>query len=221
MSTSTPVSFTNQIVKLGSIQNLTSLTVKFTSENGTTINMLLDDEKANDIAEWLKDNFNIKGSEFTHTAGWCTEDIIGQAYLSYAIDLTEENALEVLRLMEYSFDATLGINWDVIDTAIAELHPKEIEGLELNEYTLNDEINLHFVIDDIKLGSYDYYSFDPVREIDGAFEACETPEAELWSVYGHIPNAGLECLADCKSEDSALFLYDYLTKYYSENVAQD
>lgn len=31
-------------------------------------------------------------------------------------------------------------------------------------------------------------------------ETCEPEEAQFWSVYGHTPGAGLECLCDCPTE---------------------
>jgi hypothetical protein len=40
-------------------------------------------------------------------------------------DLTEDQACEVLALIAHNFDANIGINWDVIDSAAHYLFPQE------------------------------------------------------------------------------------------------
>jgi hypothetical protein len=39
-------------------------------------------------------------------------------------DLTEDQACEVLALIAHNFDANIGINWDVIDSAAEYLYPE-------------------------------------------------------------------------------------------------
>jgi hypothetical protein len=39
-------------------------------------------------------------------------------------DLTEDQAIEVLALIAHNFDANIGINWDVIDSAAEYLYPE-------------------------------------------------------------------------------------------------
>lgn len=48
---------------------------------------------------------------------WREEDVQGQAG-EMGIELDDEEVLEVLNLMVRTFDATIGINWDVIASAI-------------------------------------------------------------------------------------------------------
>jgi len=45
---------------------------------------------------------------------WCTDDVI-QTAKEKGIELTEEQISDVLSLMQSEHDATIGINWDVID----------------------------------------------------------------------------------------------------------
>ena len=49
------------------------------------------------------------------------------------------------------------------------------------------------------------------KKVDGGdspydcFEQCEEedPELHAWAVYGHVPDKGPECLADCPSKETA------------------
>jgi hypothetical protein len=45
-----------------------------------------------------------------------------------------------------------------------------------------------------------------------SYEKCEwdDPNARMWSVYGHLPQGGVECLADCATPEQALLVYDAL-----------
>ena len=47
---------------------------------------------------------------------WCIDDVLQQDST-----LTREQAIEVLELLDNKHDATIGINWDVIDCAIEEV----------------------------------------------------------------------------------------------------
>jgi hypothetical protein len=49
---------------------------------------------------------------------WCVDDV-----LQRRPDLTEDQACEVLGSLEHTFDANIGINWDVIDRC-AEYSPR-------------------------------------------------------------------------------------------------
>ncbi len=58
---------------------------------------------------------------------------------------------------------------------------------------------------------FDAFEVHPVKKVDGGdspydcFEQCEENDPELyaWAVYGHVPDKGLECLADCPSKETA------------------
>ncbi|MDA8106110.1 MAG: hypothetical protein M0Z71_12125 [Nitrospiraceae bacterium] len=58
---------------------------------------------------------------------------------------------------------------------------------------------------------FDSFEVHPVKKVDGGdspydcFEQCEgnDPELHAWAVYGHVPEKGLECLADCPSKEKA------------------
>jgi hypothetical protein len=44
---------------------------------------------------------------------WCTQDILWQAD-NLDVELTEDQADDILESLEHNHDATIGINWDVI-----------------------------------------------------------------------------------------------------------
>jgi uncharacterized protein YjaG (DUF416 family) len=51
---------------------------------------------------------------------WCIEDVLGRAE-DRDIELTEDQALDVLSAMESGHDCEIGINWNVIDFHIDEV----------------------------------------------------------------------------------------------------
>jgi len=53
---------------------------------------------------------------------WSVEDVQSQRP-----DLNHEQSVEVLAFMADKFDANIGINWDVIDSAADYLYPEEEE----------------------------------------------------------------------------------------------
>lgn len=59
---------------------------------------------------------------------WQVEDVRGQRP-----DLTDDQCREVLRQIERGHDATIGINWDVIDAVADILYPEPENLRELRE----------------------------------------------------------------------------------------
>jgi hypothetical protein len=61
--------------------------------------------------------------------------------------------------------------------------------------------------DEPEIVRFDAYEVHGVREFDdGAGKYCEQvpdDEAEFWSLYGHIPGQGLECIGDFKTRELA------------------
>ena len=53
---------------------------------------------------------------------WHVDDVFNQRP-----DLTEDQAIEVLAFIAKKFDANIGINWDVIDSASHYLYPENKE----------------------------------------------------------------------------------------------
>ena len=53
---------------------------------------------------------------------WHVDDVFNQRP-----DLTEDQAIEVLRRLAHNFDANIGINWDVIDSCAEYLYPETSE----------------------------------------------------------------------------------------------
>lgn len=51
-------------------------------------------------------------------------------------------------------------------------------------------------------------------------EVCDGKDADMWSVYLHDVNGGVQCIADCESEDDAIELRGLLknaVRSYQEN----
>lgn len=53
---------------------------------------------------------------------WYVNDVLDQCNL-----LTEDEAMQVLRVCHDSHDANVGMNWEVIECAIEYLYPKKYE----------------------------------------------------------------------------------------------
>jgi hypothetical protein len=51
---------------------------------------------------------------------WCTEDVLHEAE-ELNVELTEDEANDVLIRMEEKHDASIGISWDVMDVYIRDL----------------------------------------------------------------------------------------------------
>ena len=51
---------------------------------------------------------------------WCKDDILKQAKQNN-VELTDKEIISVLQLMINNHDATVGVNWDVIDCCIHEI----------------------------------------------------------------------------------------------------
>jgi hypothetical protein len=66
-----------------------------------------------------------------------------------------------------------------------------------------------------EIARFDDYEVHGVREFDdGAGRYCEQvpdDQAEFWSLYGHIPGQGLECIGDFKTREHAEEVYARIT----------
>jgi len=60
----------------------------------------------------------------TITISWSTVDVLAKAE-EMDVSLTEEQADEVLDMVERKHDASIGINWDVIEYWINEIKHEE------------------------------------------------------------------------------------------------
>ena len=59
----------------------------------------------------------IKMSEKEITITWHSDDVLDRAK-NINIDITEQQAIDILQSIKSNHDASLGINWDVIDSHI-------------------------------------------------------------------------------------------------------
>lgn len=65
---------------------------------------------------------------------------------------------------------------------------------------------------------FDGYEIAPCRRYEEPdqpgqfyFEGCEADEADVWSLYGHIPGQGVECLGDFSTREHAEEIYARIT----------
>ena len=67
------------------------------------------------ILEQLKQFEEIERTQIA--ISWCVEDVLAMAeYLG--VTLTEEQCIEVLRMVEDEHDADIGVNWDVLRATV-------------------------------------------------------------------------------------------------------
>lgn len=71
----------------------------------------------------------------------------------------------------------------------------------------------------VPTGKFDEFEYHPCKVVDEdknlkkeiqSIEQCEPEEAEFWSVYVHLIGGGLDCIADCATEDEAKQLIEIL-----------
>lgn len=82
------------------------------------------------IAKYIESNGNCLGNHYLHTPAaslreikitWTIDDVLVRA-AEMNIDITEEEAEEVLEKMERLHDASVGISWDVISAYLLDLN---------------------------------------------------------------------------------------------------
>lgn len=80
----------------------------------------LNDDSATALVEWLKENYNISEPENLDKFGsdWSILDIKECASINYTTDLSDDQARVIAANISRSHDATIGINWDVINDHI-------------------------------------------------------------------------------------------------------
>jgi len=81
------------------------------------LNNILDKNLTSDCREFLKNE-----GYFVENL-WTTTDIIGTGE-NMDIEITEEQAKEIMELMGRRHDATIGVNWDFIEAMIEEFFNK-------------------------------------------------------------------------------------------------
>ncbi|HEY5392458.1 MAG TPA: hypothetical protein VIJ57_10110 [Hanamia sp.] len=72
---------------------------------------------------------------------------------------------------------------------------------------------------DLRHTGFDGFEINPCKVVNGeenfpnkmqCIEQCEPHEAQFWSVYVHLFGAGLDCIADCETEQEAKDLVEFL-----------
>lgn len=69
---------------------------------------------------------------------------------------------------------------------------------------------------------YDCFEIHPVHKIgENAWEQCSAEEAEMWSVYVHLKLGGLQCIADCNTEQDAEKMVEFLKQLNANKPGGD
>lgn len=115
--------------------------IKITNADKNTNWLALNNESANELVNWLRANYNIQEPESeSFGGGWCLDDIIHQASEmeddnGQSYTLTKDQAKVIAEAVEQYHDASIGINWEVIESHIQDYindNPEEFV-LEANE----------------------------------------------------------------------------------------
>lgn len=85
---------------------------------------------------------------------------------------------------------------------------KKVKGIELSLAITNE----------LSKNGFDCFEVHPCKVVDGeenlpiqCIEQCDNKDAQFWSVYVHIIGGGLDCIADCETEELANELVKFLT----------
>jgi hypothetical protein len=54
-----------------------------------------------------------------------------------------------------------------------------------------------------QIARFDAYEIHPCHEHENGVEQCEPHEAHFWTLYGHIPGAGVEAIGDFRTKELA------------------
>lgn len=92
-------------------------TVKLTKEGKSTNWLSLNNESATELVMWLKENYDIQESKKSFGGDWCLDDILEKAE-RMEVELSREQAFKVMEYLSNNHDATIGINWEVIEGTI-------------------------------------------------------------------------------------------------------
>jgi hypothetical protein len=96
----------------------------------------------------------------------------------------------------------------VIDNNVTTVDFEDDLPEETKQVSFTGKTYLYTVLMNIDRYGWDTLEVHPVKNISTdsestQFEQCEPNEADMWSVYIHMPDQGLECIADCDSESTA------------------
>lgn len=141
-------------------------------------------------------------------AVWSTEDV-----LSVRPHLTPAQAKEVLDFSVDKHDATIGINWEVLEAIADALYPP----------TVVDSRYADTIIAGVP-SRYDAIEVHGVRNLnheddeEGTHYEVDDENPELYSVYLHCIEGGIECIGDFSTLTLATGYADEISKLYQWQV---
>lgn len=87
-----------------------------------------------ELIDWLRDDDPYETIAYSI---WRVEDVFEKAEEMGIVSLSEEEAIEILNRIHLTMDASIGINWDVLDYYITEVwhenHIQNRKGENVNE----------------------------------------------------------------------------------------
>lgn len=153
---------------------------------------------------------------------WGVEDV-----QSIREDLSDEQASAVLQAADRCHNAEVGINWDVLRTIADDLFPEEEQDDE--QEFVSSEVNSRYADSIIagKPSAYDAIEVHGVRNINDPDDSSEVhyeivdvgDEPDLYSVYLHCVDGGIDCVGDFSTHENALAYAKELSSLYSWEVS--
>lgn len=129
--------------------------------------------------------------------------------------VSDDQARKVLHYLKDNHNAEVGINWDVIDSAIETILPDVVDSI--------DERYAEDIIDG-KPHLYDAIEIHGIRnanntdDADGTCFEVDDENPEQFSLYLHIVSGGVECVGDFSTRELANQYADELSKRFEWKV---
>lgn len=126
----------------------------------------------------------------------------------YGDDLVESNLIDLLADSMHWCDANRE-DFHYILAQACRHYVNELNDAQDDERRLmkKDTGSLSKTFDDYEISGVREYGTRP----DGYCERVDDSEAQFWSLYGHIPGEGVECIGDFKTREIAEEVYARIT----------
>ena len=111
-----------------------------------------------------------------------------------------------------AIDGKYCLSWEGKELTNAEAKKKVIQGLKVE---FSNMLDINF-LDDLTVEAFDKIEVWPVADLgDGQCETCEPEHADFYSVYVHLVEGGIQCIADLPTKKLADSLANLIEKLIS------
>jgi len=148
-----------------------------------------------DLAKEIVELYNKAHSPSFLLLSWCTEDVIDRANdIEYEHEITEEQAIEILAMLDDAHDANVGINWEIIDIVTQQYFDekeKEKELSDLSKFEFRDG-NFYPYVEVMLHGNLETISTESLSKVlmndDGTEPVSEEAERMDNAIYFYVPD---------------------------------